>query len=250
MDHLATRCDRMLGFDYTKRHNEVVRCIHLLLCIKYGFKKTKKIRGHSVQEIMENDRAEIRVDTRISTNIKVSHNKPDILVFDKKKKEILIVEVGITNQDRLTIVENEKLRKYDLLANELGLIHKSRTRIVPYVMTWDGVVTKYHKKYIRELEIQPTLEAYIQTIVLKKTLESISLDRRRGYDQEDAGEEEVARAVSALAGKATALRNENVGEEAEEKLIELTSYKSTTVNADCEGQTSPYLTGNLCTGKN
>ncbi len=44
---------------------------------------------------MENDNAEIRVDTRISTDIKVSHNKPDIVVLDKKRKEILIVEVGI-----------------------------------------------------------------------------------------------------------------------------------------------------------
>ena len=124
------------------------------------------LKTHSVQKIMENDSAEIRVDTRIGTDIKVSHNKPDILVFDKKRKEILIVEVGITNLDRLSIVENEKLRKYDLLANELGAIHETRTKIVPYVMTWDGVVTKYHKKYIRELEIKLFLEAYIQYIVL------------------------------------------------------------------------------------
>ncbi|EQB59879.1 reverse transcriptase [Vairimorpha apis BRL 01] len=128
---------------------------------------------------MSNDNAEIRVDTRVLTDIKVCHNKPDILVIDKKNKEILIIEIGITNQDRLTIVENEKLRKYDLLANELGQIFKSRTKIVPYVITWDEVVTKYNRKYIKELEIQPNLEVYMQFIVLKKTLESISMDRRR-----------------------------------------------------------------------
>ena len=37
VDHLATKCDRMLGYDYVRRHNEVVRCIHLGLCNKYGF---------------------------------------------------------------------------------------------------------------------------------------------------------------------------------------------------------------------
>ena len=31
VDHLATKCDRMVGHDYTRRHNEVVRCIHLHL---------------------------------------------------------------------------------------------------------------------------------------------------------------------------------------------------------------------------
>ena len=37
---------------------------------------------------MENDKAEIRVDTKISTNITLNNNKSNILVFDKKKKEI------------------------------------------------------------------------------------------------------------------------------------------------------------------
>lgn len=208
VDHLATKCDRMLGFDYVRRHNEVVRCIHLLLCKKYGFKKTRKIRSHSVQEVMSNDRAEIRVDTRISTDIKISHNKPDIFVLDKKKKEILIVEVGITNQDLLTIVENEKLRKYDLLANELGLIYKAKTKIIPYVMTWDGVVTNYHKRYIKELEIQPSLEAYIQSVVLKKTLESISLERRRGHDEDEVGDDEVMHRVEKLVESSESINTE------------------------------------------
>ena len=147
VDHLATKCDRLLGHDYMRRHNEVVKCIHLLLCNKYGFKSAKKIRTHSVQEIIENENAEIRVDTRIQTDIKIQNNKPDIFIHDKKRKEIILIEIGITNQDLLQVVENEKKRKYDLLANELGLIYKCRTKIIPYVLTWDGVVTIYHKRY-------------------------------------------------------------------------------------------------------
>ncbi len=44
---------------------------------------------------MSIDNAEIRIDTRISTDIKVRHDKPDIFVLDKKRKGILLVEVGI-----------------------------------------------------------------------------------------------------------------------------------------------------------
>ncbi|KAF9746153.1 hypothetical protein NGRA_3539, partial [Nosema granulosis] len=116
----------MLGHDYMRRHNEVVRCLHLLMANKYGFTRNTKVRTHSVQEVMTNDNSEIRVDTRVATDVKVTHNKPDILIVDKKRKEIIIIEVGITNLDLLSVVENEKLRKYDLLANELGLIHKCR----------------------------------------------------------------------------------------------------------------------------
>ena len=88
-----------------------------------------------------------------------------------------LLEVGITNQDRLSLVENEKLRKYDLLANELVIIHKCKTSIVPYVMTRDDVVTKYHERHIKELEIQPNFEAYIQSLVFKENFESKTLEQ-------------------------------------------------------------------------
>ncbi|TBU12460.1 hypothetical protein CWI38_0748p0020 [Hamiltosporidium tvaerminnensis] len=182
VDHLATRCEKMLGHDYTRRQNEVVRCIHLLLLNKYKFKSSKRIRSHSVQKILDNEYAEIRVDTRIKTDFKIRNNRPDIFVLDKRRNKITLIEVGITSQYSLQIVETEKLRKYDLLANELGLIYKCSVEIIPYVITWDGIVTKYHKTYLKRLQIPINVEAYIQSIVLKKTVETISFDRRRGLE--------------------------------------------------------------------
>ena len=183
VDHLASQCNRMLGHDYTRRHNEVVKCIHLFLCNKYGIKRSKRLRTHSVQEINANADVEIRVDTTVATSIKQSANRPDIVVHDKKRKEIILIEVGITSQDQLQIVENEKKRKYDILANEMGAIHNCKTRIIPYVLTWDGIVTKFHKSYTKEIGLTTKIESYIQFIVLKKTLESISFSYRR--DSED-----------------------------------------------------------------
>ncbi|TBT98882.1 ethanolamine-phosphate cytidylyltransferase, partial [Hamiltosporidium magnivora] len=103
-----------------------------------------------------------RVDTRIKTDVKIRCNRPDIFILDKKKNKITLIEVGITSQDSLQIVETEKLRKYDLLANELGLIYRCSVEIIPYVMTWDGIVTKYHKTYAKRLQIPMNIEAYIQ----------------------------------------------------------------------------------------
>ena len=182
VDHLATQCDRMLYHDYLRRHNEVVRCIHLGLCAKYGIRAFPRMRNHSVQEIVANENAEIRVDTRVRTAIKIDANRPDIFLYDKKRREIVLIEIGITSQDRLQTVETEKKRKYDVLANKLGLEYKCRTRIIPYVMTWDGIVTKLHKKYAQDIGISESVEAYIQAIVLRKTLESISYESRRGHE--------------------------------------------------------------------
>ncbi len=47
------------------------------------------------------------------------------------------------------------------------------------------------------LEIPAETEAYIQTIALKKTLELISLDRRRGIEEENK-EFEVRKSVESM----------------------------------------------------
>ncbi|KAK1349666.1 hypothetical protein LUQ84_001318 [Hamiltosporidium tvaerminnensis] len=61
-------------------------------------------------------------------------------------------------------------------------------------MTWDGIVTKYHKSHIKRLEILMNVEAYIQSIVLKKTVETICFHRRRGLESGLNDEESCERA--------------------------------------------------------
>ncbi|KAK1348396.1 hypothetical protein LUQ84_002400 [Hamiltosporidium tvaerminnensis] len=61
-------------------------------------------------------------------------------------------------------------------------------------MTWDGIVTKYHKSHIKRLEIPMNVEAYIQSIVLKETVETISFDRLRGLESAPNAEESYERA--------------------------------------------------------
>ena len=53
------------------------------------------------------------------------------------------------------------------------------------------MVTMYHKKYIKELGLSNVIEAYVQPKVLKKTLECLSFDQRRGQGNIDAEEAEV-----------------------------------------------------------
>ncbi|TBT98570.1 hypothetical protein CWI36_2328p0010 [Hamiltosporidium magnivora] len=51
-------------------------------------------------------------------------------------------------------------------------------------MTWDGIVTKYHKSHLKRLEIPMNVEAYIQSIVLKKTKVSIGVIMRAEMHEE------------------------------------------------------------------
>ncbi len=136
----------MLYHDYMRRHNEIVGCIHLLLCNEYNIVRRSKLRGHSVSETVSNTDGTITVDTRANTAIKIEADKPDIIVFDRKRKLITIIEIGITSQNQLIKVETEKKRKYDILDNHLGQLHKMKTRIIPWVMTWDVIVTKSSRR--------------------------------------------------------------------------------------------------------
>ena len=201
VDHLASKCKMMARHEYTRRHNEIVRCLHLLLATRYGFKRSLRIRSHSVQEVMDNQNAEIRVDTRVKTDVRITHNRPDILVYDKHARVITLVEVGVTCLQNLLTVETEKARKYDLLADELAALYKCKVRVIPFVMTWEGVVSKRHCRYARELGVTPNVAAYVQTRVLKRTLETISFEHRRSI--EDTGREgaveEAIRRISAAA---------------------------------------------------
>ena len=53
-------------------------------------------------------------------------------------------------------------------------IHKMETvRVIPVVLTWDGIVTNYYKNYFKKLKVPENIQAYIQFRVLKKTSEII-----------------------------------------------------------------------------
>ena len=63
--------------------------------------------------------------------------------------------------------------------------------IIPYVMTWDRMVTICHRNYVRQLRLPANIESYIQARVLKRTLESVSRESRRNV-YGDAGRLEKA----------------------------------------------------------
>ena len=108
VDHLATNCGRLLPFDYVERHNEVLRCIHLNLCRQYKFTENERIKLHKVTKSIENKYARIVTDMPILTDIRVTANKPDIVVYDKLLKEITIIEVGIISQANLQKLKLQK----------------------------------------------------------------------------------------------------------------------------------------------
>ena len=123
---MATQSNRMLVHDYMRRHNEALRCVHLQLCVNYGLKSCKKIKNHTLQDLVASRDVEIRVGSRIQANMVIKYNNPDIFIVDEIRKKITIVEVGITGFENLHAFETKKKHKYDLLANHTASMYKYR----------------------------------------------------------------------------------------------------------------------------
>jgi hypothetical protein len=179
VDHLATQCGRLLSFDYKKRHDAVVRCLHFLFSQRYGLTKFHRLKNYKVEGVVSNDRVKIKADVPIHTELHVQENKPDLMVHDLVRKEIMLVEVGITSKHNLASVETTKSRKYETLANELQLIYpQTKVTTVPVVLTWDGLVSPHYKRHMKTIGVPKRVQAYIQSMVIKRTTESIMIDRR------------------------------------------------------------------------
>ncbi|KAK1938650.1 hypothetical protein X943_003136 [Babesia divergens] len=154
-----------------------------MLAKRIGIKRRGKIYEHKVEERIYCQNGDITFNKTIPTEKTVTHNKPDIVVTDKRKNTITLVEIGITSKERLTQVEIEKKHKYEPLTKQMSnekLNEATKFRIVPYVMTWDGLVTKYHNGYKTELGITDRMEAQIQRVCLQITHEIVM--RELGLD--------------------------------------------------------------------
>ena len=74
---------------------------------------------HASESFLENDKVKILWGFTIQTDQKMSHNRPDIAVIDKKTNECHIVDVTCPVDSRLCLKEHEKEEKYIDLAFEI-----------------------------------------------------------------------------------------------------------------------------------
>ena len=77
-------CNEIAKNEYKKlRHDKVAVLLHWQWCITYGFKMLKKYYEHFTEKemrLLENDNVKIMWDVSVQTEIKIDHNKPDLIL--------------------------------------------------------------------------------------------------------------------------------------------------------------------------
>ncbi|CDR96660.1 hypothetical protein BBBOND_0305640 [Babesia bigemina] len=177
VDHLATKWPKLLHLEYTKRHNEVAKRVQSVLGRQIGLPK-EKIDAHKIESQVHVKYGWIAYEMTVKTRKTKEYNRPDIILADRRRNTITIVEIVISNQDNLVDTEKFKKQKYEDLIGDLKI------RVIPYVMTWEGIVTKEHSKYVRDLGISDRTEAHEQRVVIQETDKIVMRDMkpREDYD--------------------------------------------------------------------
>ena len=178
--HLVSGCGELAQLEYKKRHDRMGLRVYWELCRKYGVKCSEKWYEECPDEVRTSvcGKFEIWWDRAVQTPKRLEHNRPDVVVVDKKGKHWTIIDFSVPSDRNVLKKEEEKVAHYKPLSYEVRKMHKVSTKIVPLVVGSLGVVTKNLEKNLKILDIPDVLgsmqiSAVLGTaIILRKVLSS------------------------------------------------------------------------------
>ena len=159
--HLISACPIMLADGhYTARHNKVCRYLHWSICKHFQI-ETQAVWLHEPQPITATEEVSIFYDKPIVLGRYVEGGaiKPDIVIWDKNKKEAKVIEVSVPNDFGLNRAEREKVNKYQDLKNDLRQTWElEEIEIVPVIVGATGLVKTNLKSHLKSIPGSPSTE--------------------------------------------------------------------------------------------
>ena len=105
-------------------------------------------------------------DVVIQCGKEIEARRPDIVVLDKKRKEVKIIDIAMPGDVRVCEKELEKIDKYKFLKDEVARLWNVRkVTVIPIVVGALGAITRFEKS-IMEAEIQLRVEHVQKTALL------------------------------------------------------------------------------------
>ena len=178
--HLASGCGKLAQLEYRKRHDRMGLKVYWELCKKYGIKCGDKWYEECPDKVRISECGDYEIwwDRSVETPQKLEHNKPDVVLIDRKLKHWDIVDFSVPNDRNVEKKEAEKITKYTDLAKEVRKMHKVSTRIIPLIVGALGIVSNSLSQNLKKLKI-PDVSRSMQvsavlgtSIILSKVLKS------------------------------------------------------------------------------
>ena len=137
------------------------------LCEKHGFQGAQQWYNHEPDGVNENKGYKILWDFTIQCNTKIETRRPNIVVIDKTKKEVKIVDVTIPGDVRVNEREVGKIEKYKVLKDEIARMWGMReVTVIPVVVGALGAISAGFGKYITAIKVEMRVEHAQKTALL------------------------------------------------------------------------------------
>ena len=119
ISHIVSECPKMAQREYKRRHGNVARMVHWILCEKFNLEKSEKWYLHSPQTVSENVNHKLIWDMNIQCDNVIVERRTDIAIVNKTEKTAIIIDVAVPGDKRIIDKEKEEIEKYQYLKREI-----------------------------------------------------------------------------------------------------------------------------------
>ena len=97
----------------------------------------------------------------------IQARRPNIVVVDKKKKEVKLIDIAIPGDSRVKDKEQEKIEKYEQLKEEIArLWNMKRVTVIPVVIGALGCISNCFGSYMEKIGVEVKLQVVQKTTLL------------------------------------------------------------------------------------
>jgi len=108
IDNLTSGCPILVKNEYLMRHDEVCTHLHYSICKALGTETTDKWYTHMPKPVCEEGNVTMLWNQAVHTDRKVTTNRPDIIIRNKKEKTCPLIDVAIPADRNVVQKEAEK----------------------------------------------------------------------------------------------------------------------------------------------
>ena len=137
----------------------------------------------------EDGQFEIWWDRYVETTVKLDHNRPDVILLNRRDKECLIVEFSVPWDANVVIREEDKIQRYLPLAKDIRKVHGVSTKIIPIILGSLGTVSEELKADLDVLGMKKILGALQTSVligthnILRKVLNTERKEKRKAKEK-------------------------------------------------------------------
>ena len=167
VNHIASECSALAQGQYKKRHDSVAKALHWKLCKSHSLPCSDKWYEHVPEKVCENSEIKLLWDYDIQTDHAIQARRPDIVLVEKGKDVVSLIDVAVPWDSRVASKEQEKVNKYQDLKIELKRIwQKEKVEVIPIIIGALGAIPKNLKKNLERIGVDLPIGLLQKSVLL------------------------------------------------------------------------------------